>query len=1814
MSAPEGGGVSIDGISEALRAYTALTITFPRDMVSPDSIDAPGVESPLVFWPPVNGEFTWSTPTQGTFLVKGPLIPGQTYRLRLREGLRDVLGAELPSDAWGAEMSTPPLKVEEDSYDAPSLSARPQFRLEFNYPIRLSDAAEGIWFQNRATRERFPAEIFLNTPGGEMEGAITEGSLGESEEIDIVRVRPRDPLPVGAFYDLVVENVADAYAGRTLPYPRVFPLGTTRPLRIEYAVARNEPFQKPRVEVKFAAYLGSAPLPADALTITPPVASARIFKEGEFLVAEGDFEIGARYRVTISDKVLGWRGYGLPKPETWGVTFKPRRPAIYFPDRALRERSAGGFHFAFHQIATGPLEWKLAPVPLDRLAEATKRLREFDDLGKGWTEEGLLARKPTELLIPALGLEPLAGGTIPGVESDKETLREISWKPETGSLAGPLLIEVAGRDAQGRLIGNRALVFFGEDVITRKVGPSDTTLRVARMGTGAPVPGITVGALDQNLTLLESGTTDANGIVRFANGKIPGVEYFSAGDGDSLTLQPARMSNLFPEGWAYRSSQQPHPLRSVTFTDRPLYRPGQKVSFKGMARVARDGALRVPSGTPVRWTIQHAIQGPVASGQTIVDAAGGWNGSWTPPENGPLGTFFIQATVDDMPERNPATFQIEEYRNPAYSVLCEPSSPAHAAESAIRVSSQYFHGAPNAGASLSWTATWTDASDEDFDETDETDEGEPFIWVDRHSENCRAPSYQAEISGEAILDEHGQAVLRCEPPFKDPGNRARCRVFWKVDITGPDGQTLTGGAEQDVAMLPALLGVASVDTETPGQLAFEWDAQEFFGRAPESVTAELFHVATKSAKERIAPNVYRYRNFDQFSLIEKRENVTERELAFAPGRPGRYVLVLTPKDSAMPVSAQAYLSGDEASENPIASDASLTVLPARDGLMPDKPWKVGETARLPVLAPAPGIAWVSVETDRILDTFTVPLRGNAGEIEIPIKPEYEPNAFVTVYLLRPGGETGLAGEMFGYTEIPVIAEGRDLDMSVNVERKEYEPRQKVSGAIRVTAAGKPVPGADVAIAVVDDSILALGGWTLPSFVGEFFPQRGWEVTTYTALTHYIERIAPSWLTAKGFVIGDGGEETLGSLAFVRKDFKPILLWQPSVTTDAEGMARFSCETPDNLTRFRVIAIGQTQRSQFGAGDATFEVSKRLLIEPALPRFAREGDEITLRAVLRQRASREERLVARCSVEGGMELLSEARQEITAVRDAPVVVRFRARATRTGPATVRFEVSSPAQPGLADVVETALPIAEPVLPRKETIAGSLEGPDFRADRVIPDHWKDASGSFSLAVSTTPWLAKLMGLPFLLEYPHGCFEQQTSRLLACVHLGDLLEGLPDAAAQRDNYARVIGDTLGQIESSLLPGGLVPYWPRATTPSDYVTIQAAWCVAAAEAGGFEVPERLAEELPRVMQKMAANALRPDFSPTLRAFALFVSSLFDGADTETLVAAANDLYLTRDKLTSEGQALLAIALHNMEAEPGKQKQLVADLPERVGDIAFNPRTFSSAVRTQALCLWARLLMGDGAGASALRSRLEELMESSSSLSTQENLWLLIAFDSLLKQSRFPALRETALAPRPKIISTNRTAAAWTGRSLAQGAEFSIRGLPRLSPPGSFVLTAHYRKPETKTPLEAQGMRIERVVKNLTDPSRAGTPEAPMKLGDQILISYRFSSDKPQDFVAIEDLLPAGLDVVNPQLALFGKFYALPDPGAPEANLSYSELRDQQANLYFDHLPAGATSYAILARATAAGSFVWPAAGMQPMYDARFFARSPSSSCVVAE
>jgi uncharacterized protein YfaS (alpha-2-macroglobulin family) len=117
---------------------------------------------------------------------------------------------------------------------------------------------------------------------------------------------------------------------------------------------------------------------------------------------------------------------------------------------------------------------------------------------------------------------------------------------------------------------------------------------------------------------------------------------------------------------------------------------------------------------------------------------------------------------------------------------------------------------------------------------------------------------------------------------------------------------------------------------------------------------------------------------------------------------------------------------------------------------------------------------------------------------------------------------------------------------------------------------------------------------------------------------YIEEIKLPSLTEKG--LSSAAARKKGSnVTNVRKEFKTLAFWQGSLKTGKDGKAEFSFTAPDNLTTYRLVAVGKRRRiGRFGGdANATAKVSNRCLSNAALPRFLRDGDEVELRAVVQQ---------------------------------------------------------------------------------------------------------------------------------------------------------------------------------------------------------------------------------------------------------------------------------------------------------------------------------------------------------------------------------------------------------------------------------------------------------------------------------------------------------------------------------------------------------------------------------------------------------------------
>src|SRR5262249_25527332 len=84
---------------------------------------------------------------------------------------------------------------------------------------------------------------------------------------------------------------------------------------------------------------------------------------------------------------------------------------------------------------------------------------------------------------------------------------------------------------------------------------------------------------------------------------------------------------------------------------------------------------------------------------------------------------------------------------------------------------------------------------------------------------------------------------------------------------------------------------------------------------------------------------------------------------------------------------------------------------------------------------------------------------------------------------------------------------------------------------------------------------------------------------------------------------------------VRQDFNPLAAFSPTVKTDADGHATVQVKMPDNLTRYRVMAVAVAGGKQFGMGESNVTARLPLMVRPSAPRFLNFGDKFELPVVV-----------------------------------------------------------------------------------------------------------------------------------------------------------------------------------------------------------------------------------------------------------------------------------------------------------------------------------------------------------------------------------------------------------------------------------------------------------------------------------------------------------------------------------------------------------------------------------------------------------------------
>ncbi|MFO1519224.1 MAG: MG2 domain-containing protein [bacterium] len=149
------------------------------------------------------------------------------------------------------------------------------------------------------------------------------------------------------------------------------------------------------------------------------------------------------------------------------------------------------------------------------------------------------------------------------------------------------------------------------------------------------------------------------------------------------------------EGAAAQPAGPPKHYRAFLYTERPIYRTGQKVYFKGILRTENDNGqyeMAPPQDVPI--TINNPKGDPIFEGTLKSNAFGSFWGEFDIEEEGDLGLYTLVANVGGKEFRK--DFDVDEYRKPEFKVEIQPDKPRYFSGDKITfaVDTQYYSGVP----------------------------------------------------------------------------------------------------------------------------------------------------------------------------------------------------------------------------------------------------------------------------------------------------------------------------------------------------------------------------------------------------------------------------------------------------------------------------------------------------------------------------------------------------------------------------------------------------------------------------------------------------------------------------------------------------------------------------------------------------------------------------------------------------------------------------------------------------------------------------------------------------------------------------------------------------------------------------------------------------------------------------------------------------------------------------------------------------------------------------------------------------------------
>lgn len=1358
------------------------------------------------------------------------------------------------------------------------------------------------------------------------------------------------------------------------------------------------------------------------------------------------------------------------------------------------------------------------------------------------------------------------------------------------NVAGPqglFLLQATGWDVANKspldVKASRLILITDLGMLVKDNNDGSHDVFIQSISQGAPVANATVTVLGKNGLPVLSRTTDAQGranfptLKDFVDDREPTV--YIAGLNNDVSFIPFNNYNRqlnftkFDIGGIYTNNQELQSLSAYVFSDRGIYRPGDKMHI-GMI-VKQAYAQPQPPGLPLQATIVDPRGTTIKDEKLTLNETGYMELDFTTNANSPTGQYMVNLfLVKDGRAQNllgSTSVRVSEFQPDRMRITSNLiPSPSEGWISPVGLKAQVslwnLYGAPATDRKISAKIMLTPQQVQFSNYPD-------YIFADPLVDPKKPPKVFTETLADGKTNSKGLAEFNLN---LDRFEKATYQLsFFAEGFEADGGRSVTTQSKALISPLPYFIGY-----KPDGDLSFikQNSARtiHFIAVNPQLSKEEVndlkiqlvsLHPVTTLVKK--ADGTYQYQSIIQSTVVSTTP-FTLAETGASYTLPtqdiGDYSLSILDKDNTELSQLKFSIVG--ASQQPLAKNAELSIK------LNQSEYKANEDIEIQITAPYTGSGLITIERDKVYAAqwFKTDTTNSVQTIHIPA--DFQGNGYINVAFIRSWESPELFSSPLSYSVMPFKVNHDNHNIKIELKTPALSrPGEPLTIDYQTDKPGK------IIVFAVDEGILQVARYSTPDPLSFFFQKHALEVLTQQT----VDQILPKFIQDRELsaVGGDDGAEDMASRLnpFKRKTDLPVVYWSGIIDTDTTSR-QLVYQVPDYFNgTVRVMAVAVSPDS-VGAQDTSAQIRGDFIINPNVPTFVAPGDEFEISSSVAnniKNSGEHAQITVALTASPEIEIIGNATQTLEIAEGREQTVHFRLRAKPSlGAAKVTFTATAGDKSAKMDATLSVRP-AMPFI----TYINSGKSQEAKKSLDILQTFYPQYRKVDATLSTSP-LILVFGLQrYLDNYPYGCTEQLTSKALPLLAMNNQ----PWFTKDTNLIYEKVNATIQMLSQRQMSSGGFSYWPGLgeNDGNTFASVYAMHFLTEAQAQGFNVPGDMFSNGLSYLKNLASQNPSDLDAARIQAYAIYILTRNEIVTSNYL--ANLQLYLQGDSSKAWQKDITAVYLagaYQLLKSTDDANQLIGlyqPQNKQTYDTDFYDSNISDAQYLYIVAKHFPNLLAQ-VGDTLLIQLVQAINnnEINTILSGYTSL-ALSAYEQKDSSASHPALSITEILNNSQEKNIPSENEHYQTLSISPDVKQIYLNNPKKQNVFYQLMQEGFNKELPKTPLK-QGMEIFREYRD-----EKGQVVQSTTLGSEIEVHIQIRALDNQYLtnIAIEDLLPGGFEVVRDSVQT--------------DSMDFSDAREDRVN-YFGSIDSTTKHIVYKIKAINTGKYVVPPAYAESMYD----------------